>query len=242
MGDSAHMRITHAAQTVGVHHQTVHWSNIPSSLATMAFAYSGNVVYPHVEHTMRYPKQWPKAVWSALALCCFLYVTIAAAGYAAFGDTTMSPILGNLPRGVWSMMSNILMTIHVLLAAPILLTSLSIMVESLITKKWPAFEKGSTVGQFAKRAIDRVIIVVLTGVVAAVIPYFGDMMDLLGALTTCLLVFVFPIFFYFMLGGMRGCRWWTLLWYLFILCIGMVAMVMGTIDAVKALVKDFNKN
>ncbi|KAF9352032.1 hypothetical protein BGX26_010074 [Mortierella sp. AD094] len=242
MGDSAHMRITHAVETLGVNHQIIHWSNIPSSLATMAFAYSGNVVYPHVEHTMRYPKQWPKAVWSALTLCCVLYISIAIAGYAVFGDTTKSPILDNLPRGVWSIISNILMVIHVLLAAPILLTSLSIMVESLITKQWPAFEKGSTVVQFAKRAVDRTIIVVLTAVVAAVIPYFGDMMDLLGALTTCLLVFVFPILFYFMLGGMKGAKWWSLLWYLFILAIGLVAMVMGTIDAIKALVKDFNNN
>ncbi|KAF9115644.1 hypothetical protein BGX27_007071 [Mortierella sp. AM989] len=240
IGDSAHMKITHAVETVGVTHRVIHWSDIPSSLATMAFAYSGNVVYPHVEHTMQYPRQWPKAVWSALTLCCVLYISIAIAGYAAFGDRTESPILNNLPKGAYSMISNILMIIHVLLAAPILLTSLAIMVESLITKRWPAFVKGSTMRQFFKRAIDRTIIIVLTAVVAAVIPYFGHMMDLLGALTTCLLVFVFPIMFYFMLGGMKGCRWWTLLWYLFILAIGIVAMVIGTIDAIKNLIKDFN--
>ncbi|KAG0003365.1 hypothetical protein BGZ80_002916 [Entomortierella chlamydospora] len=239
IGDSAHMRITHAVETLGVNHKVIHWANIPSSLATIAFAYSGNVVYPHVEHTMRYPKQWPKVVWSALTLCCFLYVSVAVAGYTVFGDTTKSPILGNIPEGAWSIISNTLMVIHVLLAAPIMLTSLSIMVESFITKKWPSFAEGSTLAQFAKRAIDRILIAVLTAFVAAVIPYFGDMMDLLGALTTCLLVFIFPILFYFMLGGMKGNRWWTLLWYLFILIVGIVAMIMGTIDSIKSLIDDF---
>ncbi|KAF9429542.1 hypothetical protein BGZ76_001194 [Entomortierella beljakovae] len=239
LGKSTDMHIHDAPITQGADHKVVSWSNIPASLASMTFAYGGNVVYPHVEHTMKKPKQWPIAVWSALSLCCVLYLVISISGYIAFGDHVTNPILDDLPRGVWSMMCNILMTIHVLLAAPILLTSLSTMIESLITKRWAKFEQGTNVKQFMKRFVVRTALCGCIGLVAGVIPFFGDMMDLLGALTTCLLVFVFPIFFFFMLGGMKTARWWQLLWYVFILAFGLVAMIMGSIDAIKALVQDF---
>ncbi|KAG0326025.1 hypothetical protein BGZ99_010246 [Dissophora globulifera] len=196
IGISADMILHHAAVTVSATHKIVDWAKIPLCIATMSFAYGGNVVYPHVEQSMRYPRSWPKALWSALTICFVMYMAIAVAGYLAFGDDTLSPILKNLPLG-------------------------------------------TNRQQFLKRAIPRTIIIILTGLIAAVIPYFGDVMDLLGALTTCLLVFVMPILFYYKLGGLKNSDWWVKLWALFIFVIGLVALVLGTINATQHLIEDF---
>jgi amino acid permease len=81
----------------------------------------------------------------------------------------------------------------------------------------------------------------ITGLIAGVVPYFGDVMDLLGSLTQCLLVFVMPIVFFHKLGGLDRAGWCTKVWACFVLVIGMIALVLGTIDAVKHLVADFRR-
>ncbi|KAI8599888.1 transmembrane amino acid transporter protein-domain-containing protein [Dissophora ornata] len=241
VGVSADMMIHRASVTLSAAHKLIDWSKIPLSLATISFAYGGNVVYPHMEQTMRHPRSWSKALWIALTACLFMYMSIAVAGYLAFGSATMSPVLKNLPQGAWSAIANSLITLHVLLAAPILLTSLAMMVEACISARSPNFAQGTSRQQFLKRAIPRTIIILLAAFIASVIPFFGDVMDLLGALTTCLLVFVMPIMFYYRLGGMKTMRWWGRLWAWFIFLVGMVALVLGTYDATRHLIADFKQ-
>jgi len=100
VGVSADMIAHRASVTVSAAHKLVDWSKIPISLATISFAYGGNVVYPHMEQTMRYPRSWSKALWTALSACLFMYLSIAVAGYLAFGSDTLSPVLKNLPQGM----------------------------------------------------------------------------------------------------------------------------------------------
>ncbi|KAG0217639.1 hypothetical protein BGX33_010036 [Mortierella sp. NVP41] len=233
------MLLHHTSSTTTATHKLVDWLKLPLALATISFAYGGNVVYPHVEQSMRHPRQWTRALWCALMLCFVMYFCIAIAGYAAFGHETLSPILRNLPSGGLSIMANSLITVHVLLAAPILLTSLSMMIEHSITERAPDFAKGSSRSQFVKRAIPRTIIMFLMGLIAGVVPYFGDVMDLLGSLTQCLLVFVMPILFHYRLGELEKASWLARSWAMFVLAVGMVALVLGTVDAVRHLLADF---
>ncbi|KAF9983410.1 hypothetical protein BGZ75_005136 [Mortierella antarctica] len=197
IGVSAEMALQLAARAP-VMHKLVDWTKLPLSFATISFAYGGNVVYPHIEQSMRYPRSWAKALWVALSICCVMYFAIAIAGYAAFGDDAKSPVLRNLPRG-------------------------------------------SIRFQFLKRAIPRTIIMFLVGLVSSVVPFFGDVMDLLGAMTTCLLVFVMPIMCYYRLGGLANAGWGFRLWAVFILVVGLISMVFGTYDAVKHLIDDFQR-
>ncbi|KAG0379234.1 hypothetical protein BGX24_001217 [Mortierella sp. AD032] len=241
VGMSVKMLLQHTAATTTATHKLVDWAKLPLALATISFAYGGNVVYPHVEQSMKYPRQWTRALWAALMICFVMYISIAIAGYAAFGHETLSPILRNLPSGGLSITANSLITVHVLLAAPILLTSLSMMIEHSIAERIPSFSKGSSITRFLKRAGPRTIIMFLTGLVAGVVPYFGDVMDLLGSLTQCLLVFVMPIVFHYKLGGLERASLWIKGWASLVLVIGMVALVLGTIDAVKHLVADFTR-
>lgn len=115
------------------------------------------------------------------------------------------------------------------------------MVEASIAQRSPQFEQGSLRNQFLKRGLLRTGIIVLVGLVAAVVPFFGDVMDLLGSLTACLLVFIMPVLFYYRLGGLEKARWVTRAWTVLILLVGAVALVLGTLDAVRHLVADFKR-
>lgn len=144
--------------------------------------------------------------------------------------------------GAWAILANSLITLHVLLASPILLTSLAMMMEESISKRSPKFRQGTRLEQFLKRAIPRSLIILVVGLIASVVPFFGDVMDLLGSLTMCLLVFIMPVLCYQRLGGLRRKSLWTKIWAWFVLAIGLVAMVLGTIDAVKHLIADFRRH
>ncbi|KAF9578529.1 hypothetical protein BGW38_005620, partial [Lunasporangiospora selenospora] len=240
VGVSIHEITAHVSQTPIVH-KFVDWSRLPIAFATMSFAYGGNVVYPHVEQSMAHPRQWNRVVWTALSFCFVMYLAIGISGYLAFGTETVNPILENLPQGAWTTMANSLITLHVLLAAPIMLTSMSMMVESFISTRSPRFQQGSTVEQFLKRAVPRTIIMFFAGLIASIVPYFGDMMDLLGALTVCLLVFILPVLFYYRLGGLKAAGWVHRIWAGFIALVGFGAMCMGTIDALRHLAGDLKR-
>ncbi|KAF9300130.1 hypothetical protein BGZ74_008253, partial [Mortierella antarctica] len=161
VGVSAAELANKVAEVTAATHKLVVWSKIPLSLATISFAYGGNVVYPHMEASMARPRSWARALWAALSFCFAMYMLIAVVGYLAFGTGTESPVLRNLPNGAWSIIANSLITIHVLLAAPILLTSLSMMAEASLSQHYPKFEQGSARSQFLKRGLLRTGIVLL---------------------------------------------------------------------------------
>ncbi|KAK9708615.1 hypothetical protein K7432_009535 [Basidiobolus ranarum] len=97
--------------------------NIPLALGSIGFSFGGNVIYPHVEETMRNPRAWPRVLFTAMATCCLMYTLIGVVGYWVYGSMTVSPILLNLPIGFATTLATILITLHVIVAAPIYLTS-----------------------------------------------------------------------------------------------------------------------
>ncbi|KAG0230423.1 hypothetical protein BGW41_002526 [Actinomortierella wolfii] len=71
--------------TVG--HDAVILQNLPMAVATISVCFGGNVVYMHVEESMRYPRSWNKVlIWSMLA-CVVMYSMVAIPGYLAYGNT-----------------------------------------------------------------------------------------------------------------------------------------------------------
>ena len=79
--------------TYPVIHSPVVWTQFPIALATISFSFGGNVVYPHVEASMRKPKQWPWVVAAGLSTCAILYFMTAIPGYFIYGESVNSPIL-----------------------------------------------------------------------------------------------------------------------------------------------------
>jgi len=76
--------------------------------------------------------------------------------------------------------------------------------------------------------------------VALTIPYFSDFMTLLGSLGASMLIFVFPVIFDFRLYGFSNRSSKDIGQGILILCMGALCAVIGGMEAITALWKDFH--
>ncbi|KAI8974321.1 transmembrane amino acid transporter protein-domain-containing protein [Pilobolus umbonatus] len=221
---------------IEVHHDSVIWTGFPVALSTIAFSYGGNNTYPHVEHALKKPHLWKYAVTAGLSTCSALYFLTAIPGYWSFGSSTLSPVYNSLPPGVGRTLSMIVMTIHVIFAIPIYTTSFSLEFE-----QWTNCneERYGVFGAWLGRAMIRTVTMAILVVLACFIPYFSDFMGLIGALANCGLVFLLPVLCYLKLTGVRNKPWYELAFCVLTLFLGIVGCVFGTIDSVKALIRNF---
>lgn len=196
----------------------------------------GNPVYAHVEAGMKHPKNWNKVVAAGLSTCVALYFLTAVPGYYVYGDLTKSPIYENIPDGPSKIASTIIITIHVLMAAPILMTSFALDLEKMFGIS--SFNH-SRIVEHALRFALRMGMVVLVAVIAIYVPFFGDFMSLLGAFSNCTLILIFPIIFYLKLTGFRNKHWFELIVCFLGVVLGIVGLVFGTISAVQSLKRNF---
>ncbi|KAG0261146.1 hypothetical protein BG011_001310 [Mortierella polycephala] len=222
-----------------VHHDNVVLANLPTTVASISICFGGNVVYMHVEEAMRYPKSWNRVVAAALGTCSILYLATAIPGYITYGVEAESPILTNLPNDAFTKVGIIVIIIHVILAAPILLTSFALEFERLIDV---TVARRGVFMERVYRSIVRLAVVAFCGGIACTVPYFGEFLSLLGALGNCTLIFVLPIMCYFKLIGWRHLKWYELVWCAIIVVIGLISAVIGSIDAIKALKHSFEND
>ncbi|GBC05893.1 hypothetical protein RclHR1_00650012 [Rhizophagus clarus] len=160
-------------------HQFINPRNIPIALATVFFSYGGNIVYPHIESSMKHPRAWPKVLSSATATVTIFYLLVCIPAYATYGDTTLSPIYKSLPSGLVVLITVLMISIHILLALPIYQTAFALEIEEYLSINITTLGKSR---EFMYRAITRILTVLFTVYIAITFPYFADVMSLLGAL------------------------------------------------------------
>ncbi|KAK9728362.1 hypothetical protein K7432_001152 [Basidiobolus ranarum] len=214
-------------------HTFVNWGQIPLSLGSIGFSFGGNVVFPHVEATMKNPKAWNKVMSLSVSTVSVLYLLIAICGYYVFGDGAKAPIFENLmPYNAATIVAVILITIHVLLAAPIFLLGFVNEVEHNFRIDQERF---STINYYLIRTTIRSATVFFVGLIAVIVPFFGDFMSLIGALSECMTVFVLPVVCYVKLFGWKRCNIPQLVWFALTIAVGLVGCIWGSIDAVITL-------
>lgn len=219
-----------------VHHDPVIWNQFPIALSTIAFSYGGNVIYSHVEASMRRPKDWPKVAAAGLGTCACLYFLTAIPGYYVYGVSVKSPVYDSIPDGVPKTIAIVLMTAHVLTASPLLCTSFALDLEDMLGI---TVEKLGRWKEFILRAILRIIVIVIVGVVACFVPHFDLLMGLIGSFANCGLIFIFPVVFYLKLTGVRNKPIYELAWCALIAVLGIVGLIFGTKDSIKGLIKAY---
>lgn len=220
-----------------IHYDVIIARNLPMVLATMSVGFGGNVIFCHVEEAMRYPRAWNRVLIAAMSACCLMYFFVAIPGYLTYGPSAQSPILGSLPDGPPLKVATIMIIAHVLLAAPVLMTSFALEVERVLGV---TIEKMGRVRERMFRTLIRLIIMGVVGGIASLVPYFDAFLSLLGAFGNCMLIYVMPIAFYMKLFGWRSMKWYEIIWCAVILVIGLLSCVIGSIDAIKVLKERFD--
>ncbi|KAI8349623.1 transmembrane amino acid transporter protein-domain-containing protein [Choanephora cucurbitarum] len=216
----------------GAHHDIVIWQMFPISLSTISFSFGGNTVYARVEASMKRPQDWAKVTASSLSTCAALYLSVAIAGYIVYGDQVTNPVYFSIPSGAPRTIAIVLITVHCLTTAPIMVTSFSIDLEEMFDISVKRYGK---VRECVIRIIMRVTIMVVIALIACFLPHFSALMSLIGAFGNCTLVFMFPVLMYLRLTGFRNKPFYELIWCFFVVLLGVIGLIFGSIDAIREL-------
>ncbi|KAJ2379038.1 hypothetical protein IW150_000430 [Coemansia sp. RSA 2607] len=224
----------HAAEQV-----VANGPGVAVALATISFAFCAVAVMPSVESSMKRPDHWNAVLGSSMGVVTATYLFVAIIGYWAFGDQTLSPFLDNLPRNAATKAAKVLISLHVILAAPIIAASFAFELENAlgITQE----QMGRFKELMCRIAFRTVFFAAMTGV-ALGIPYFGDVMALVGAFSTSVLLCVIPPACYLKLKGWGNVRWHMRVICIAVIALGIYILVLGAKGAVEDLRADIDRN
>ncbi|KAJ2772864.1 hypothetical protein IWQ57_001578 [Coemansia nantahalensis] len=201
----------------------------PIALASICFSFGGNLNWPDLEASMRSPKKWDRTLSLATAFVAAVYVCVAAVGYGVYGDDVQSPVFLSLPPGVAVTAAEAMITAHVLLACPIVLTAV-----------FGEAERDLAIGPDARvsRVLLRTATVAAVTATALLIPDFAKLVPILGAVTGSLAVFVIPVACYVRLfRGQHAFSAWEYAWCVLVVAVGLGCLVIGTAQAVADIMR-----
>lgn len=205
------------------------WRSL-QALGNIAFAYSYSVVLIEIQDTLRSPppseaKTMKKATKISVATTTVFYIACGCMGYAAFGDAAP----GNLLTGFgfynpfWLLdIANVAIVVHLIGAYQVFCQPLFAFVEKFAAEQWPdsnfitkdiifpiPFTLNSTYDLNLFRLVWRTVFVATTTVISMLLPFFNDVVGILGAIGFWPLTVYFPVEMYI---AQKKISKWTIRW------------------------------
>ena len=166
------------------------WS-LPAAFSMFVFAFSAHGIFPDLEASMENPASFGSVVSVVFVLNILVKVTFALAGVLAFGTDTDEILTTNLPSAPRLAVSCLIVA-NTLLSFPLPLVP----VFRMLKKRSDDCDDDYS---SSVQAIQRTLVVLFCGLVAASLPSFSLAMGFMGSLTLPFLTFIFPALFYFKL-------------------------------------------
>ncbi|CAN6374579.1 unnamed protein product [Urochloa humidicola] len=228
------------------------WRSL-QAFGDISFAYSYAYILIEIQDTIKSPPPsestvMKRATMVSVAVTTFFYMLCGCMGYAAFGDDAPDNLLTGFGfyEPFWLLdVANAAIVVHLVGAYQVFVQPLFAFVETRVAARWPGsrfLSREVRLGPFVFsvfRLTWRTAFVCLTTVVAMLLPFFGDVVGLLGAISFWPLTVYFPVEMYIKQRGVR--RWstrWVCLQTLSVACFlvsvaGAIGSTAGVIDAVK---------
>ncbi|XP_074566370.1 amino acid permease 3-like [Curcuma longa] len=231
------------------------WHSL-QAFGDIAFAYSFSLVLIEIQDTIKAPppseaKVMKKATMVSIITTTVFYMLCGCMGYAAFGDEAPSNLLTGFGfyDPFWLLdVANAAIVVHLVGAYQVFCQPLFAFVENWASTKWP--ESGFVTREISLpvtpakryrlrlfRMVWRTAFVVVTTVISMLLPFFNDVVGLLGALGFWPLTVYFPVEMYIV--QKRIPRWstqWVCLQLLSMACL--VITVAATVGSVAGIVTD----
>ncbi|KAK4284449.1 hypothetical protein QN277_001281 [Acacia crassicarpa] len=189
------------------------WNSF-QALGNIAFAYAFAVVIVEIQDTLKSipseKKAMKKAVSVGISVTTMFYSACGLLGYAAFGNSAPGNILTGFGfyEPYWLVdIGNIFVLVHLVGAYQVFCQPIFGLVEEWCSKKWPEsdfFTKEYSINipkigiykmnQF--RLVWRTVYVILSTVIAMLLPFFNSILGLLGAFAFWPLTVYFPVEMY----------------------------------------------
>jgi len=214
---------------------------LPNAFNTIVFSFGFHAVLPHIEMMMDKRDDFPKVSNISCSIIFFIYSMSSAAAYYCYGSSVDAHhgILANMGDSDIVQIARALITAHVFFAYPLPLNPVSIALESALK-----ISRMTGNAELTARVIVRTLLVFLTMFVASVVPYFGDLLNIVSSVSTTLTAFIFPPVFYYVLYTRAGIEISTAekLYMLFIATLGALAFSVGSYFAFDGLISSIENN
>ncbi|RWS06257.1 vesicular inhibitory amino acid transporter-like protein [Dinothrombium tinctorium] len=227
-------------------------STFPITLGIVVFSYTSQIFLPSLEGSMKDRSRFHCMLdWSHISAAAFKAL-FAYVGFLTFGDATQEVITNNLPTRGFKMIVNLTLVAKALLSYPLPFYAAAALLESAFFRGKPTDEHPhgegpqpfptcwERDGDFRVWAVSlRVLLVLVTLLFAISIPHFAILMGLIGSFTGTMLSFVWPCYFHMRLKW-DTLQFSTIVWEVFIICIGVVCGIIGIVTSFNALIDAYH--
>ncbi|XP_069365029.1 uncharacterized protein [Maniola hyperantus] len=157
------------------------------AMGIIMFAFGGASTFPTIQNDMTDKTKFNKSLQYGFTAMLALYLPIATAGYAVYGESVGSNFITSLGPSALSLVGNVLMAVHLICAFIILINPVCQELEELYSIPT------DSVGY---RALARVSIMAGILFIGESIPRFYTILALVGGSTIAFLTFVLPSYCY----------------------------------------------
>ncbi|GMI88309.1 amino acid permease 1, NEUTRAL AMINO ACID TRANSPORTER 2 [Hibiscus trionum] len=252
----SHARTSLMGTTVGV--DVTKWQKIWNcfeALGNIAFAYAFSNVLVEIQDTLKSSppanESMKKATLVGISVTTMFYISCGLVGYAAFGNNAPGNFLTGFGfyEPYWLIdIANVCIVVHLVGAYQLFCQPIFKLVEDRCLNQWPDsnFMKesrpiklplfgDSTFSTF--RLVWRTAYVIMTTVVAMLLPLFNSVVGLLGAVSFWPLTVYFPVQMHISRENIRPfCRKWIWLNALSMLCL--IISILAAAGSIALMIKD----
>ncbi|KAL6350733.1 hypothetical protein AAG906_028198 [Vitis piasezkii] len=218
-----------AVDGVGFHERGVvlNWSGLPTTISLFVFCYCGHAIFPTLCTSMKDKSQFSKVLLICFALSTINYGSMAILGYLMFGENLRSQVTLNLPTGKMSSKLAIYTTlINPLTKYGIIITPIANAIEDTFS-----FHNSRPISITIRTAL-----VISTVVVALTVPFFGYIMEFIGAFLSVTVSMLFPCVFYLKINKASRSFGLELIAIIAILALGSFIAVTGTYTSLRQII------
>ncbi|RID73444.1 hypothetical protein BRARA_B00597 [Brassica rapa] len=198
-------------------------NGVTASVSLYMFCYCAHPVFPTLYTSMKNKHQFSNVMAICFTICTFIYASVAILGYLMYGSNVDSQITLNLPTDKLSSKVAICTT----LVNPI--AKFALMVAPIIDALRSRFMRNKKAGGLVLGTM----LVASNVVVAMLLPFFGELMSLVGAFLSATASIILPCLCYLKISGKYRRLGLETLVLIGIVLIGIVVMIIGTYKAVK---------
>eukprot|EP00456_Euglypha_rotunda_P012400 TRINITY_DN13508_c0_g1_i6.p1 TRINITY_DN13508_c0_g1~~TRINITY_DN13508_c0_g1_i6.p1 ORF type:complete len:302 (+),score=13.19 TRINITY_DN13508_c0_g1_i6:315-1220(+) len=219
-------------------YETFNGGGLALGFNIIVFSFGFHSILPAVEHEMKQPEKFPFVANVSCTIITVFYLLVASFGYYGWGTDVDDNVLDSMDSdSIPVKIAYIFITAHVASAYPLPLNPVALYLERLT-----GIDKMQDRKELVSRIILRTLLVIATMFLASVIPYFGDFLSLVSALSLVATAFIFPPVFYWTLKSRHGERVapGEAVLMVIIVVMGFAGAAAGLYYSIKALIDDIS--